>query len=636
MVGPYRQASIAPCRRRRIASPARSDYSLPPMSQPPLPTTPHKKRPHWWGPLRLIWQHRKFVVPGIACLLVTNLLAQAIPLAIKAAIESLTRLSNGAADPRGVYWAAFTVAGLAAGQALFRTLSRVLVFHSGRHAEYGLRRSLFEHLCTLDPAFYRTVHTGDLMSRLTNDLGSVRALLGAGSLYTTNTLFAYAIALPLMLGIDVQLTFLALAPYPVLFLGARWFAHGIYSRSEAQQRALAAMTSSVQEDLAGIREIKSYLIEARRSDILAERSANYLHHALRLALWRAGMLPFVATGVTTSIVLVLWIGAHRVVAGELSVGSLVAFNLYIGLLAWPTLAIGWMLSVWQRGLAAWQRLEAILDARPEIKGGTGQLRSNQGLGVELRGLSLAFEDKPVLRNISFRIEPGQLVAVVGRVGCGKSTLADVIARMEAVPAGTLLFDGQDVNTLTLDNARAQLSYAPQDAFLFSATLAENIALGIEDGVDETERNARIAAAANGAGLRDDLEALVEGLQTLVGERGITLSGGQRQRVALARALAAQRPLTILDDSLSAVDAETEADILSHLRTTLAGRTVLLVSHRLSALQHADHVIVLENGAIAEEGTHSALIAAGGLYAALYERQLLENNRHERASAGSAR
>jgi ATP-binding cassette subfamily B protein len=538
---------------------------------------------------------------------------------VKKAIDTMGK------GERGVGLLALLVAGLAVSQALARITSRILIFNAGRDAEYQLRRTLFAHLCRLDGAFYGRYRTGDLMSRLTNDLASVRALYGAGVLHGINTVFAYAIALPLMLQIDVTLTLAALAPYPVLLLGARHFARGIYQRSHALQRSLATMTADVQEDLAGIRELKTYRLEQRRSAAFGRSSAEYLKEGIRLAAWRAGMLPFVGLGAGASLVLVLWLGGQRVIEGpDLTLGDLVALNLYVGLLAWPTMAVGWMVSLWQRGAAAWSRLRELLEQRPELSADPADHHTAPpAMGLELRGLTVDFAGNPVLRGVDLLVAEGTLCGVVGKVGAGKSTLAQAVARLIDVPAGTVFFGGVDAADLSLGAVRARIAYAPQDAFLFSSSIRENIAYGLDDELAPAERDTRLADAVRAAGLEPDLGQLPEGLDTVVGERGIALSGGQRQRVALARALVAGSPLLILDDSLSSVDAETEREILANLRRVLRGTTALLISHRLSALQHADQVAVLDQGRVVEVGRHEELLGREGLYAQLYRRQLLD-------------
>ena len=605
------------------------------------------------GPMRYLLRYRWLVLCGILCLMVVNGVSQAIPWLVKWAIEAM---EQGRPD---FYRLVILVIGLAVGQAAIRILSRMLIFYAGREAEYDLRKSLFSRLCQLDSAFYRRFRTGDLMSRLTNDLASVRALFGPGILVVVNTFFAYAVAFPLMLRLDPAVSLWALSPYPVLLLGARSFARGIYNLSMEQQAALSRMTAAVQEDLSGIRELKNYLLEEQRSAAFTEISSGYLEHAMRLARWRAAMIPFMGLGAGASLVLVLWLGGAKVIAGEMSLGDLVAINLYIGLLAWPTMAIGWMLSLWNRGLASWHRLREIIQQTSPLEDGEvfpaepGASQAPAEVSLAVKGLSVSYTSSPaegadppavleadqqtaagehikgeqikeVLRDISFTVPAGQLCAVVGRVGCGKSTLAEALARLLPVEQGVVFFGGQDVTRAPVQWVRDQVAYAPQDAFLFSLSIGDNIALGLEHSMNE-ERQERIQRAVQLAGLAPDLEGFADGLDTMVGERGISLSGGQRQRIALARALVSRRPVLILDDSLSSVDADTEGRILRELGGVLEGRTAVLISHRLSAIQHADQVVVLDQGQVAEQGRHGELLALDGLYADLYRRQLLKEN-----------
>lgn len=549
--------------------------------------------------------------------MLTNLLAQSIPWVIKRTIEHL--------GGRHEHLLAFVglIAGLALAQAAIRVISRVAIFTAGRDAEYRLRRLIFAHLCQLDGSFYRRFTTGDLMSRLTNDLTAVRAMFGPGVLHAFNTVFAYAVAVPLMVHIDPLLTALALLPYPVLLLGARRFARGIYHRSHLQQQALSVLTSTLQEDLGGIRELKSFTLETYRAHELERASLSYQHEAIRMAAWRTAMMPLVGLGAGASLLLIVWLGGRQVIAGRLTLGDLVALNLYVGMLAWPTMALGWMISLWQRGVAAWERLHEILLTPPRLVDRGDQTLSAGPLEVELRHLDVKLGERVVLQDVSAVLPAGAICAVVGRVGSGKTTVAETIARLIEVPSGCLFYNGHDATELSLEQLRRHIAYAPQDAFLFSDTLRNNIAHGLADTVEEEDERARlIEEAIHAAGLEADLASLPEGVDTVVGERGIALSGGQRQRVALARALVAQRPLLILDDSLSAVDAETERRILERLRQALHGSTALLISHRLSALQHADHVFVLDGGQVVERGAHNALIARQGLYSQLYQRQLL--------------
>jgi ATP-binding cassette, subfamily B, multidrug efflux pump len=576
-------------------------------------------------PLRYLARHAWWVTLGVLCLVGTNMMAQAIPWAVKLSVEAIA-----AADAASwtIYGPVLAVAGLALGQALIRIPSRIFIFNAAREAEYELRGELFTRLCQASSAFYRAQRVGDLMSRMTNDLASVRALFGPGVLHVANTVFAYAMALPLMIHIDPWITLWSLAPYPLLLVGARFFARGIYSRSQEMQVSLAAMTSTVHEDLAGVREVKLHGLEGLRSRRFTADSERYLQQAVRLASWRAGLIPFVGIGAGASLVIVLWMGGARVISGELTLGDLVALNLYVGLLAWPTMSIGWMLSLWQRGVASWHRLHEILGHHSPLEVWLGRSTAAEQapstLEIKVRGLTLELDGAPILRDVDLEIPQRTMCAVVGRVGCGKTTLVEALARLQEVPPGAVFIGGRDVTELDVAWVRGQIAYSPQSAFLFSRSIRDNIAYSLPDAesLSPGELERRIQAAVERAGLAPDVESFPEGLDTVVGERGLSLSGGQRQRVALARALVSDRPILILDDSLSSVDAETEKRILRGLRSVMQDRTVILISHRLSALQHADQVVVLEQGQVAEVGRHDDLLGAQTLYAELYQRQLL--------------
>lgn len=562
----------------------------------------------------------------MCCLLITNGLAQSIPWVVKRTVEAIA--TSGSSWTIGKL--TLLIVGLAIAQALIRIPSRILIFNAAREAEYELRGHLFSRLCEATHAFYREFRTGDLMSRLTSDLASVRALFGPGVLHVVNTLFAYAVALPLMIRIDPWLTLWSLLPYPALLIGARYFARGIYDRSNQMQVALAGMTSAVQEDLAGIRELKLYTVEPLRSNLFADSAGEYLRQAMRLARWRAGLVPFIGVGTGASLVIVLWVGGLGVIHDQLTLGDLVAFNLYAGILAWPTMAIGWILSLWQRGIASWHRLLEIRDAAvameaPRAEAEVEVEQPTTTLSIEVRGLDVEIDGKRILDSVSFAIPDGALCAVVGKVGSGKTILVEAIARLVTIPEGTVFIGGRDATKIDLAWVRSKIAYAPQSAFLFSTTIRDNILYSLPDsGIPPDELDRRIEEAVSVAGLVPDLARFPEGLETIVGERGLSLSGGQRQRVALARALVADRSILLLDDTLSAVDAATERQILTRLTDADGAkrRTVILVSHRLSALQHADRIVVLDQGRVAETGTHAELLDGEGVYSDLYHRQIL--------------
>ena len=563
---------------------------------------------------------------GCLCLVGTNAFSLAIPWLLKQAIDAFRTLAPTVAHAI-VVRDAIAIIVFAVLQALIRTWSRIFIFDAARNIEYGLRRDLFAHLTRLDPAFYRRHPTGDVMSRMTNDLTAVRALYGPGLLNLFNTALLYATALWLLLQLSPRLTLLALLPYPLLLVVARLASRRIHRASRLIQDQLGTMSTAIQEDLAGIAVIKHYALEASREKAFRGVNDEYLNRSLALVRVRGALMPLFAVLGGVGTLIVLWAGGREVIAGRMTVGSLVAFNGYLVLLSWPTFALGWIIGIWQRGVAGWARVRELLDTTPAIADARdNDVPAAAGApkpSVDVRDLVIAADGRRLLDGVSFALPAGATLAIVGRTGSGKTTLVDAVLRMQEVAPGAVSVGGRDVTRMPLGELRGMIGYAPQDAFLFSATVAENIAFGIRGDVDAAVLDERVRRAAEAAGLAPDVAVLPDGYGTLVGERGITLSGGQRQRVALARALAADPQILILDDSLSSVDAETERAILTRLRPILAGRTSILISHRVAAVKDADQILVLDGGRIAESGTHAALLASGGVYASLYREQLAQ-------------
>ncbi|HEY4186368.1 MAG TPA: ABC transporter ATP-binding protein [Polyangia bacterium] len=566
---------------------------------------------------------------GSALLLGTNALGMTIPWLLKVAIDSLRGLqAHGGAEAasgttRLVARTAALIAGAAVAQAIARTFSRVLIFNAGRNIEYRLREDLFWHLGRMDPGFFRRNATGDVMSRMTNDLSAVRMLFGPGVLNVVNTAIVYVTGIWLLIHLSPRLTLVALIPYPVLIVTARLWSRVIYGASRAMQDQLGTLSTALQEDLAGIAVVKSYALEDGRHRAFTRQSHAYLEKALSLARARGGLTPLFALIGALGTLIVLWLGGREVIAGKMTLGSLVAFNAYLVYLSFPTIALGWILAVWQRGLAAWVRVRELLTTEPAIVDDAAGAPAPTVAqpSVSIRDLEVVRDGRRILDRVSVEIAAGGTLAVVGPTGAGKTTLIDAVPRFLEFPRGVVFIGGHDVHDLPLATLRGLIGYAPQEAFLFSATVAENVAFGLPKALPAEERARRIARAVEAAGLLGDLAALPDGLETLVGERGVTLSGGQRQRVALARAIAAEPAILILDDSLSSVDAQTERDILTRLGPILRGRTSILVSHRVAAVRTADLIVVMDAGRAAERGTHAQLLAAGGLYASLYREQL---------------
>ncbi len=581
--------------------------------------------------------YRKSLALGVAMLLLTNVFYLGVPETLGMAVDAL-----GVKTPGYILELVGFMVVFALLTAVTRIASRILIFNSGRAAEYDLRSDLFGHLMTLSPAYYREHPTGDVMSRLTNDVQTVRAMWGAGLLNLANAVIAFVTVLGRMLWADPIVTLWAILPFPLIYIVGQAMSRRIYGTMRAVQAELGALSSRIQEDLGAIQVIKTYGLEDVRRKGFVERSEKLLRENMEAAKVRIQLGPTLNTLAAMGMAILILFGGRALIHGDMTKGEIVAFSGYLARLVWPTLTLGFMLALVQRGRASWSRLVVLQDTKPDIAEGTGPAlpATKQPAAVEVKDLSIRIGERAILDHVSLTLAPGTVTAIVGRTGAGKSTLVDALCRLIDVPAGAVFIDGRDVTTLPLASLRAQIGYAPQEAFLFSTTIADNVAMGYGGGTaipaaraKELERvvgmaaaedlraEPKVTAAATAAGLARDLQAMPEGLGTIVGERGITLSGGQRQRVALARALAAAPRLLVLDDSLSSVDAETERTILSHLREVMSGRTAVLISHRVAAIKDADQIIVLDQGRIVARGTHDELLAQPGTYQDLYKSQL---------------
>jgi ATP-binding cassette subfamily B protein len=526
-------------------------------------------------------------------------------------VDTLARDGAGAALGGHVV----LILALAAAHWVTRLGSRFATIGAAQRVEADLRDGLHAALQRYPPEFLARSSTGDLMTRATSDVTAVRGLVGFGTISLIQTALAFAGALAAMLAVDPWLTACAMAPMPVLVLLARRFNVAVNARTLAVQEQLGVLSSRVQETLAGMAVVRAYTMEPRVSAAFADANRTLLERGMALAAIQARFTPLMSLIAGVGLLVVLWVGGRDVAAGRITLGDLVAFNGYLGYLAWPTVALGLTLSVARRGLTSMERIQEIVDAAPPPAGEGTPLAEPPSLAF--RGLTFSYPGRdPVLRDVSFSVGPGELVAVVGPTGAGKTTLGLLLARLREPPPGTVWVDGHDVTTLPLASLRATIGWVPQEAFLFSRSIAENVTLGRE-GLDA----AAVAHVARVAHVDAEVAAFPEGYATVVGERGLTVSGGQRQRLALARALAGRPRLLVLDDVFASVDTATEAAIVRALRAS--GLTILVMTHRLRVGQAADRVIVLEEGRVVASGEHASLLAAGGLYARLWRRQQLE-------------
>jgi ATP-binding cassette subfamily B multidrug efflux pump len=569
-----------------------------------------------------IRRYRRQYALGFVCVVGSSAIAALAPLVLQHAIDDLfagvTRAKLGRYSGLLIL-----IAGIGG---YFRFQMRRIIISASRGVEYDLRNDFFAHLERLPLAFFQANRTGDLMSRATNDLSAVRMMVGPSVMYLSTTVITAAVSLSLMFALDLRLTLIALVPLPLVSIAVKLFGSAIHKTFEDVQEKLATMSAVVQESLTGVRVVRAYGQEEPEVERFRCSNQDYVERNRRLSRLQGAFFPTMSLLLGGSALLALWLGSRQVVSGRITVGQFVAFNAYLAQLAWPMIAFGWVTNLLERGMASWKRMLTVMDTEPSVKDEEGSGLKAQGLrpitgAIEFRNLTFAFGGRDVLSRVSLSVRAGESLAIVGGTGSGKSTLVNLLPRLHNPPRGTVFIDGRDVRDIPLAELRRAIGFVPQEPFLFSDTLADNVAFGVPE--INRHRPEAIPAAAEIAQLSKDVGDFPNGYETMVGERGITLSGGQKQRAAIARAVVIDPRVLILDDALSAVDTYTEEEILSRLRGVMRERTSIIISHRISTVREADQIIVLDAGRLVERGKHEELVAQGGVYAELYKKQLLE-------------
>jgi ATP-binding cassette, subfamily B, multidrug efflux pump len=566
------------------------------------PLLPYVKR-YRWG-----------YVAGTVCVFLTNGVWILFPLVLGHAAQAL---ESGVTSRKLLQYSGMLL-GIAVIKGIFQFLTRWIVIGISRDIEFDLRNDLFAHLEKLSYSYYQRHRTGDIMARATNDLSAVRNLLGPAIMYTANTLVLTAGALAFMISISPKLTFYTFLPLPVASILIQYFGRKIHDRFERIQAMFSEISARAQENFSGARLIRAYVQEEPEIEAFERENNEYIRRSLRLVRLMGMLWPTLEFMLGCAVVLVLWLGGREVLSNRITVGQFVSFSTYMMQLTWPVIALGYVINLFQRGTASLGRLNEIMLEKPEIQDTPQAVDREIEGAIEFRGLNFSYEGKQVLHDVNLRVPAGSSLAIVGPTGSGKTTLVNLISRIYDAEPGTVLIDGRPIREYCLASLRRSIGFVPQETFLFSERIHENIALGVESA---TREDIHIAAAA--ANIANDIESFPEGYETMVGERGITLSGGQKQRTAIARALIRNPRILILDDALSSVDTHTEDKILNHLRAVMQGRTTIFISHRVSTVRNADRIAVLHGGRIVELGTHEELLTLNGYYSDLYNKQLLE-------------
>ncbi len=575
-------------------------------------------------------ENRSQILIGLIALFIVDVLQLFIPRVIKYAIDDLT---SGILSPSRLLLYGLEVLLLALGIGGFRYVWRYFLLGAARRIEKALRGRLFNHLQTLSPSYFSHTKVGDLMAHAINDIDAVRMSLSLGVVFLTDTIILGVLTIFFMIYIHPTLTLFAILPMPLITLITLLFSRSIHHRFEILQKTFASLTERVREAIAGVRVIKAYVLEEREREKLSHLSQDYIRKNLSVTKVWGMFFPIILFFSNLSMAIVLYLGGRLTIFQSISAGDFVAFMSYLGLLAWPMMALGWAINVIQRGSASMDRLNRIFEETPEIFDSSDAIRLGPLRGkIEMRGLSFSSGNggNALLQDIHLTVKEGERVVIVGRTGSGKTIFCNLVARMLEPPKGYLFFDGIEIHEIPLEVLRKSVGYVPQDTFLFSDTIRENIAFGKNNATDQ-----EIEEAARLAQIYDEMMEFPEGSNTAIGEKGITLSGGQRQRISIARAILMNPPIFILDDALSSVDIQTEERILEGLEKFLQGKTSILITHRIAPLRRADRIIVLEEGRVAEVGDHQTLLSRGGIYTELYWQRQLEEELEKENSVNSS-
>jgi len=554
---------------------------------------------------------------GAVCVVGSAIFSLLKPLIVGNAVNEL----SGAFTREALVRYGLLLIGAAAIEGAFLYAQRWIIIGASRYIEFDMRNDFYQHLQKLPLRFYQEQRTGDLMSRATNDLASVRMLIGPAVMHSLSSLLVVSGAFLMMLRINVMMALIALLAIPVVAGLVQYFGARIHNRTRAVQDYFGDISARVQENLAGVRVVRAFTREESEIELFKRMNREFVDLNKSLIRLTSTFYPALHAMIGVMFVFVFYVGSRNLIAGTMTIGSFVAFQFYLGRMIWPLIALGWVINLFQRGMASMKRLHEIWIVQPDHDSALAAAEADAAVSrgnIDIRDLTFAYADRPVLRDINLSVRSGETIGIVGRTGSGKSTLLSLITRAFEPPPGTIFFDQRPIETIPMRELRDWIGMVPQETFLFSDSIAENIRFGRAAATDD-----EVDESASQAGLTSDVASFPQGLQTVIGERGITLSGGQKQRTAIARALVRDPLILILDDSLSAVDTQTEERILHALRDVRQGRTVLIVSHRVSSVKDADHIVVLDEGRIVERGTHELLVDKGGYYADLYRRQTIE-------------